>query len=79
MISLNPQAFLLTNEVLATWRYWNSDSDEVSMDVTGSEYIHDLPSTLHALALFGSNLFEQVAMTPSLVTVSVDRLAITLP
>lgn len=49
------------------------------MDVTGSEYIHNLPSTLHTLALFGSNLFEQVAMTPSLVTVSVDRLAITLP
>lgn len=46
------------------------------MDVTGSEYIHDLPSTPHALALFGS---KQVAMTPSLVTVSVDRLAITLP
>lgn len=49
------------------------------MDVTGSEYIHDLPSTLHTRALFGSNLFEQVAMTPSLVTVCVDRLAITLP
>lgn len=35
MISLSPQALLLTNEVLATKVGGNSDSDEVSMDVTG--------------------------------------------